>query len=513
MSLNMYLGSADVQTSSMNQFCIQTIQGMEEAIASIDQFALNMSLQGKAYQTAKTYMAQTFRPLAQGIIYLCEELIRQNDDYPSEFRSQVSTSDVIEHEIADQIVEINRLIRRLRELNDITPMVQATILIYEGMKRILQQRLEKLHQFNVTSRSNYDTAFQLADCIVQGLAQVQGGKGFNSETGTFSTKGMELGWVQQIHKFPYILKAHEQYGEHLEKYPRDVDKIIAIMKYEEKHTEYLEQTNEFLAPLEVKDIIEIKYLMYTAEEPYRTLAMKYLDEVKIASLEGEKSFFLDSDNSITYIVERDRTNARGAYFTFFHELGHAIDYNYAKEIGMDGFFSNNYRSNGNTLAEYMHGDVKNKIQFALKDEINKEVYDDIDMKAKTKMINNITESFIYTGPEDNELTSTETDLYNIIQTKLSQDLHPDEHHNASDVYGGVTLNEIVGKWGHHKESYWIDLDTGERTNEPDKEGFASYYGSIMIQDSVQIESVTDYLPNSKKHMNNMFKSMNEGVNK
>jgi len=38
MSLNMYLGTTDTQTSSMNQFCIDTIQGMEKAISSSDQF-------------------------------------------------------------------------------------------------------------------------------------------------------------------------------------------------------------------------------------------------------------------------------------------------------------------------------------------------------------------------------------------------------------------------------------------------------------------------------------------
>lgn len=32
-----------------------------------------------------------------------------------------------------------------------------------------------------------------------------------------------------------------------------------------------------------------------------------------------------------------------------------------------------------------------------------------------------------------------------------------EEHNASDVYVGVTVNQIKGKWAHHEESYWIDV--------------------------------------------------------
>lgn len=102
------------------------------------------------------------------------------------------------------------------------------------------------------------------------------------------------------------------------------------------------------------------------------------------------------------------------------------------------------------------------------------------------------------------------------QKGYNQTLVTNEEHNASDVYGGVTVNQIKGKWAHHEESYWIDVKTGERTNEPNKEGFASYDGSIMIEEGEfrdkQLDSVNDYLPNSSIHMNEMFETINEGGN-
>src|SRR5690606_28017382 len=110
MSLNMFLNSAESQTKTMNQVCIDIIQAMEEVKKSIDIFLFDARLQGKTYATAKSYMVQVYRPLAQGIIYLCEELIRQNDRYPNQFRSQVSSSDIVEQEILDQIDEIDRQI-------------------------------------------------------------------------------------------------------------------------------------------------------------------------------------------------------------------------------------------------------------------------------------------------------------------------------------------------------------------------------------------------------------------
>jgi len=81
----------------------------------------------------------------------------------------------------------------------------------------------------------------------------------------------------------------------------------------------------------------------------------------------------------------------------------------------------------------------------------------------------------------------------------------------------VTVNEIVGKWGHHNKGYWIDKESEERINNPDKEGFASYYGTIMLEESnfrdLQLNSMKEFLPDAREHMEEMFGSMNEGENK
>ena len=105
----------------MNAVCTATIQGMEQAIQSIDAFAIDTVLQGK-HIAVQNHFVQTFRPLAQGIIYLCEELIRQNDAFPSQFQSQVASTDVIEQEILEQIREIDRMIASTEALNQTMPI-------------------------------------------------------------------------------------------------------------------------------------------------------------------------------------------------------------------------------------------------------------------------------------------------------------------------------------------------------------------------------------------------------
>ena len=202
MSLNMYLGEVQSQTQSMNAVCTATIQGMEQAIQSIDAFAIDTVLQGQTYSSAKSFFVQTFRPLAQGIIYLCEELIRQNDAFPSQFQSKVASTDVIEQEIREQIQEINQSIASIEAVDVAMPMpgIDAIVAVLVAMRKKLEEKLEHLYEFNYTSSSNYDTALQLAANIATGLAEVQSGKGFSPVSGTFSTQGLNMDWTTSIQK-------------------------------------------------------------------------------------------------------------------------------------------------------------------------------------------------------------------------------------------------------------------------------------------------------------------------
>jgi hypothetical protein len=196
----MYLGEVHTQTQSMNAVCTATIQGMEQAIQSIDAFAIDTVLQGQTYSSAKAFFAQTFRPLAQGIIYLCEELIRQNDAFPSQFQSQVASTDVIEQEILEQIRGIDRMKASMEAISQAMPIpgMDAMTNLFIAMRRKLQEKLDHLYQFNQTSSNNYNTAIQLAASIATGLAEVQSGKGFSPASGTFSTQGLNMEWTTSI---------------------------------------------------------------------------------------------------------------------------------------------------------------------------------------------------------------------------------------------------------------------------------------------------------------------------
>lgn len=200
MSLNMYLGEVQSQTQSMNAICNATIQSMEQAIQSIDAFAIDTVLQGQTYSSAKAYLVQTFRPLAQGIICLCEELIRQNEAFPNEFQAKVASTDAIEQEIREQIRGINQSITSI-EVNRSTYTDARSKCDCNGIRcneKKLEEKLERLQEFEHSSSNNYSTALQLAASITAGLAEVQSGKGFSPVSGTFSTQGLNMDWVSSI---------------------------------------------------------------------------------------------------------------------------------------------------------------------------------------------------------------------------------------------------------------------------------------------------------------------------
>lgn len=200
MSLNMYLGEVQSQTQSMNAICNATIQSMEQAIQSIDAFAIDTVLQGQTYSSAKAYLVQTFWPLAQGIICLCEELIRQNEAFPNEFQAKVASTDVIEQEIREQIRGINQSITSIEAIEVLTPMpgVSAIVTVLGAMRKKLEEKLEHLYEFNHSSSNNYSTALQLAASITAGLAEVQSGKGFSPVSGTFHSEKLNMEWAKQI---------------------------------------------------------------------------------------------------------------------------------------------------------------------------------------------------------------------------------------------------------------------------------------------------------------------------
>ncbi|MBC2023195.1 polymorphic toxin type 15 domain-containing protein [Listeria booriae] len=200
MSLNVFLGEIEAQSESMVASYHDMIEAMEGLMRAVNEFAFDRELQGKTYDSAKQYFAATYRPLAQGMICLCEELIRQNQAFPQKFRADVATTDVIENEVRDQIRQLDTQIQDIEKLsNNVVGMALITP-IFVDLKQKLQEKLEALYQFDAETATSFDRAMDLTTNIVQGLAEIDSDKAFQAKTGTFHTMGLNMTWRSALQK-------------------------------------------------------------------------------------------------------------------------------------------------------------------------------------------------------------------------------------------------------------------------------------------------------------------------
>lgn len=371
-----------------------------------------------------------------------------------------------------------------------------------------------------------------AASVMKGLNQIQDGKGFNKASGTFSTDGMDMGWVTDLRETHYTRRAKEEFGDYIAKDPDNLDKVVEILKYEDAHPDDAKRVTEFLSPLEEQDVMEIKYLMYTAEEPLRTISMKYLDRFKIGKTDNDIGKYKPYEDEILLNMEEDRDNDRGNYYTFFHEIMHAADYYYGIDQGYDSYYSDFHYNGQYTVFQdrneikmnkdlnyYMYNDARNHFDKELSKELQRTNYDHLSNDEKQEMIENVADNLMIQDDNYADLSPEERDLNNTIRSHYERILNGPENNTASDVYGGITNFIITGNYGHQKKNgepseYWfvdaIGGADGERVREPNREGIAEYFGRTMTDErEAGIESIEEFLPTSKEFMDEIFDTMVE----
>ncbi len=206
MSLNMFLDETKKQAESAEAVCTEIIEAMGQVIRSVEAFTHNDNLQGVTYSSAKTYMESTYKVLAEAMISLCFELMVQNKLIPTSYEADVSTSDIIEVQVEEQIRVIDNLFYTFGDDMKHIDGADALFDTLEMTKRQLQEKLELLYQFNYSSKDNFDYANELIANIMRGLEEVQSNKGYDPSTRTFSTASLDMSWSEGMEKsVPYFI--------------------------------------------------------------------------------------------------------------------------------------------------------------------------------------------------------------------------------------------------------------------------------------------------------------------
>lgn len=163
------------------------------------------------------------------------------------------------------------------------------------------------------------------------------------------------------------------------------------------------------------------------------------------------AFYSPMTDSIHFSVKKTNNDNRGPYGTVFHEWGHMIDWHIYSETG---------------------GTVTNSV----KEEMYKILKQDVEDRIKYQQKNSRTK---INKAEAKKLVSSELNGAT------------DAIAGVSDIYGGVTSNAVVGRWGHAK-SYWTRRD---KKGEVCSEAWADILQSYGIPN--QAKYIEKYMPGGK----------------
>lgn len=163
------------------------------------------------------------------------------------------------------------------------------------------------------------------------------------------------------------------------------------------------------------------------------------------------AFYSPMTDSIHFSVKKTNNDNRGPYGTVFHEWGHMIDWHIYSETG--GTVTNSVKEE---MYKILKQDVEDRIKYQQKNsrvKINKAEA----KKLVTSELNGATDAIA----------------------------------GVSDIYGGVTSNAVVGRWGHAK-SYWTRRD---KKGEVCSEAWADILQSYGIPN--QAKYIEKYMPGGK----------------
>lgn len=163
------------------------------------------------------------------------------------------------------------------------------------------------------------------------------------------------------------------------------------------------------------------------------------------------AFYSPMTDSIHFSVKKTNNDNRGPYGTVFHEWGHMIDWHIYSETG--GTVTNSVKEE---MYKILKQDVEDRIKYQQKNsrvKINKAEA----KKLVTSELNGATDAIA----------------------------------GVSDIYGGVTGNAVVGRWGHAK-SYWTRRD---KKGEVCSEAWADILQSYGIP--YQAKYIEKYMPGGK----------------
>ena len=209
MSIDMYLGFSDAQTSSVEGILKNRISSYQSLQFALEQFIFaSPSLTGETYDSAKRYSQIILIPLLKACILLDEAITSACAKLPSEYRNHVDSMDLRESELVEKINRADRLIGRYVDLIYLeyrkdTPNypyisnLRSGEILQRRVKSQLEDKLRKLREYNTVSSKFFSDVPQLSNAINTALRQTRTSWDSSSQTFVIPSS-KELEWAKTV---------------------------------------------------------------------------------------------------------------------------------------------------------------------------------------------------------------------------------------------------------------------------------------------------------------------------
>lgn len=267
----------------------------------------------------------------------------------------------------------------------------------------------------------------------------------------------------QLPKIPTLPKGHLYTSEQREQKYKELETTLTngISKMLEDEFKDNSNKDKLINPYTQTTVKGIMNNLRKYPTPLQDLYLHMAKELEMEYTDTG-AFYRPWTKKIYFSVKKTNNDERGAYGTVFHEWGHLIDNQFGDNI----------------------------ITRERKEEMHKILKKDVDARIEYKM------------KEDGV---GRRDARKLIKRELQDS--SDAIAGVSDIYGGLTGNQVMGLWGH-KKSYWDRQDTKQ---EVCSEAWADILQSYGV--AKQHEYVSTYLPGGKAFVEKTVEELIEKVKK
>lgn len=279
------------------------------------------------------------------------------------------------------------------------------------------------------------------------------------------------------------------------------DRRKYVEEYERNHPDEVRELQEFLKTgkpnnMTEEDLLNIKYLVYTAPAPFGLIYLKSMGDYSIGTTGTDGAYYSPNNRTVNYSYpDSFKNDPRGPYTTFFHETGHGID-DTSDLTKLNGSDTENFTAYSPEMGK----------RVTLREAIEYDVYYNknnphsmtsiaADIKARggsgrNGNIDNVIDAMKNGSPAG--LNAQDRQLYNAVKNEFNNSTpNTEAYESVSDVYGGMSGNELRNGYGHDT-NYWNNESMAG------KELWAEYFSYNMAGDTENLNNLNEYFPEASK---------------